>query len=200
MEQCKRKEQITRASIDNLLGGIDQMRGRVSSANAAAFEAVRTHARLLFSQLVPSMQVDLRCKDPTAPEQGVEVLLHSTAGTPAADSGHGSDAHGLEPPSAGSGWRACLEELSGGQRTLLKLSLLLSVASYRPSMLLLLDEVDAALDEPNALRVAQMVRELSRSTQVIAVSHRREFQRSADRIIRLFKNGAVTVAEGTGGN
>lgn len=195
MEQCKRKEAITRSSIDNLLGGIEQMRGRVASANAAAFGAVRAQTRLLFSQLVPAMEVDLRCQDPSAPEQGVQVLLRSSGGGPDSSGGHGADANGPVPPSAGSVWRAGLEELSGGQRTLLKLSLLLSVASYRPSMLLLLDEVDAALDEPNALRVAQMVRELSRSTQIIAVSHRSEFQRSADCVIRLFKNGAVTVAE-----
>jgi chromosome segregation protein len=196
MEQCKRKEAITRASIENLLGGIEQMRGRVAAANSAAFGAVRTQTRLLFSQLVPAMEVDLRCQDPTAPEQGVEVLLRSAAGDHAEKGGQAADdAEGGETRSASGGWRACLEELSGGQRTLLKLSLLLSVASYRPSMLLLLDEVDAALDEPNALRVAHMVRELSRSTQIIAVSHRSEFQRSAENIIRLFKNGAVTVAE-----
>ena len=88
---------------------------------------------------------------------------------------------------------ARLEELSGGQRTLLKLSLLLAVAHHRPSLFILLDEVDAALDEANTIRVASLIKELSRTTQVVAVSHRAQFMRFADHIVRLSKAGDMTV-------
>ena len=90
-----------------------------------------------------------------------------------------------------------MNELSGGQRTLLNLALLLAVAGHRPSMIILVDEVDAALDESNAARVATLLKELSKRSQVIAVSHRAEFQRAADHVVRLRKvQGHTIVCDG----
>ena len=86
-----------------------------------------------------------------------------------------------------SAWRSGLHELSGGQRTLLNISLLLAVVKHRPSTLLLFDEIDAALDEHNTGRVAALLKELSADSQVIAVSHRKEFHSLADRIVQLNK-------------
>ena len=56
-----------------------------------------------------------------------------------------------------------------------------------------MDEVDAALDDCNASRVANLVRELSASTQVIAISHRREFHAVADHLVKLHKEREYTV-------
>ena len=91
------------------------------------------------------------------------------------------------------GWLDGPQELSGGQRTLLNLSLLLAIAQHRPSMVLLMDEVDAALDESNASRVASLLKELSKTVQVIAISHRPEMHRAADHIVRLTKDKGFTV-------
>ena len=77
---------------------------------------------------------------------------------------------------------------------MLKISALLAVAKYRPSMVVLMDEVDAALDEHNTRRIGQLMKELARSTQVIAISHRKEFQQLADHIVRLHKDGDHTLA------
>ena len=69
------------------------------------------------------------------------------------------------------------------------------MAQHRPSMLLLMDEVDAALDESNASRVAALMKKLSMQSQVVAISHRVELQRAADHIVRLHKvTGATAVA------
>jgi len=188
LEECKRKEAVTAASIENLLSGIEQMRGRVQRANAAAFAKIRDKTRLIFAEAVPAMEVDMVCADPANPEaSGVRFLIRSRAAAVSepAEAGEGGEAAG--------GWRSGLEELSGGQRTLLKLSLLLAVAHHRPSLFILLDEVDAALDEANTIRVASLIKELSRTTQVVAVSHRAQFMRFADHIVRLSKAGDMTV-------
>jgi chromosome segregation protein len=89
-------------------------------------------------------------------------------------------------------WRHCLQELSGGQLALLNLSILLAIARHRPSLVLLMDEVDAALDEHNAARVAALLKNLSTESQVIAISHRPEFHCVADHLIRLHKDGQHT--------
>ena len=67
------------------------------------------------------------------------------------------------------------------------------VAQHRPSMVLLLDEIDAALDDVNAGKVAALLHRLSAKTQVLAISHRPEFQRLADHTLKLAKRGEHTV-------
>jgi ABC-type transport system involved in cytochrome bd biosynthesis fused ATPase/permease subunit len=64
------------------------------------------------------------------------------------------------------------------------LALLLALARLRPCPLLLLDEMDAALDESNAAKVAALLAELSATCQVIAISHRVELHRAAHHIVR----------------
>ena len=129
------------------------------------------------------MEIELQCDDPHRLEDcGARFRVRGRA-----DGGDGGGRSG------DGGWRGSLQELSGGQRSLLTLSLLLAVAQHRPSMLLLMDEVDAALDESNAARVAALLKELSRTSQVIAISHRPELHRTADHIVRLHSERGCTV-------
>lgn len=59
----------------------------------------------------------------------------------------GSSQDGLELRVAFSGkWKESLSELSGGQRSLLALSLILALLRYHPAPLYILDEIDSALD------------------------------------------------------
>uniref|UniRef100_A0A6U5LFS3 RecF/RecN/SMC N-terminal domain-containing protein n=1 Tax=Calcidiscus leptoporus TaxID=127549 RepID=A0A6U5LFS3_9EUKA len=94
----------------------------------------------------------------------------------------------------GEDWREDLRELSGGQRTLMHLSMLLAVARYRPGMVLLLDEIDAALDEANAARIGSLLASIAAHTQVVAISHRPEFLALAHKLIHLHKSHDQTVA------
>ena len=64
-------------------------------------------------------------------------------------------------------------------------------------MLLLMDEVDAALDDVNAARVAALLKELSARSQVVAISHRPEFHRAADHTIKLTKERDHTIVVAT---
>jgi chromosome segregation protein len=61
--------------------------------------------------------------------------------------------------------------LSGGEKALTALALLIAIFRYRPSPFCVLDEVDAPLDDANVIRFAQLVTELSRDTQFIVITH-----------------------------
>jgi chromosome segregation protein len=63
--------------------------------------------------------------------------------------------------------------LSGGEKALTALALLIAIFRYQPSPFCILDEVDAPLDETNVGRFAQMVTEMSADAQFIVVTHNR---------------------------
>jgi chromosome segregation protein len=73
-----------------------------------------------------------------------------------------------------------LSALSGGERTLASLALLFAILSVNPAPFILLDEVDAALDESNTKRFLKIVHELSKETQFIFISHNRETMKECD--------------------
>jgi len=61
--------------------------------------------------------------------------------------------------------------LSGGEKALTALALLVGIFQYTPSPFCILDEVDAPLDESNIARFTELVRELSVQTQFILITH-----------------------------
>ncbi|HSW62782.1 MAG TPA: chromosome segregation protein SMC [Dissulfurispiraceae bacterium] len=72
--------------------------------------------------------------------------------------------------------------LSGGEKALTSLSLLFAGFLLKPSPLCILDEADATLDESNTTRFAQMIRELSRDTQFVVITHNRTTMEAADNL------------------
>ncbi|MCL2877900.1 MAG: chromosome segregation protein SMC [Acidobacteria bacterium] len=70
--------------------------------------------------------------------------------------------------------------LSGGERALTALALLIAIFRYRPSPVCILDEVDAPLDEANVGRFARMLTEMSDSTQFILITHNKSTMEVAD--------------------
>ena len=67
-----------------------------------------------------------------------------------------------------------LQALSGGERSLTSIALLCSLLTCFPSPFVVLDEVDAALDDANTIRFAQILSSLADSTQFVTISHNRE--------------------------
>jgi len=61
--------------------------------------------------------------------------------------------------------------LSGGEKALTALALLIAMFRYTPSPFCILDEVDAPLDESNVERFARLIEEMSRQTQFILITH-----------------------------
>ncbi|MBU6447635.1 AAA family ATPase [Patescibacteria group bacterium] len=72
---------------------------------------------------------------------------------------------------------ASISALSGGERSLTSIALLCALLSCFPSPFVMLDEVDAALDEANTIRFAQILGTLADTTQFVTVTHNRETMR-----------------------
>lgn len=73
-----------------------------------------------------------------------------------------------------------LSLLSGGERALSAIALLFAILKTRPTPFCFLDEIEAALDDVNVYRFADYVKNYSKNTQFIIVTHRRGTMESAD--------------------
>jgi chromosome segregation protein len=69
---------------------------------------------------------------------------------------------------------ASIQALSGGERALTSIALLCSLLTCFPSPFVVLDEVDAALDDANTIRFGQILASLAHQTQFITITHNRE--------------------------
>ncbi len=72
--------------------------------------------------------------------------------------------------------------LSGGEKALTALSLLIGIFHYQPSPFCVLDEVDAPLDETNVGRLAEMIKGMAATTQFVIVTHSKRMMQAADMI------------------
>jgi chromosome segregation protein len=70
--------------------------------------------------------------------------------------------------------------LSGGEKALTALSLLVGIFQFQPAPFCILDEVDAPLDETNVGRFAKLVDEMSTTTQFIVITHSKRTMQQAD--------------------
>ena len=69
--------------------------------------------------------------------------------------------------------------LSGGEKALAAVALLMAIFRYQPSPFCILDEVDAPLDEANIERLTRLLREMSTETQFIVITHSKKTMESA---------------------
>jgi len=82
--------------------------------------------------------------------------------------------------------------LSGGERALTAIGLICAIISCNPSPFVVLDEVDASLDEANSERLAKILDDLSHKTQFIVITHNRASMRRASILygVTMTENGA----------
>ncbi|KAI7310213.1 putative nuclear condensin complex subunit Smc2, partial [Hortaea werneckii] len=91
-------------------------------------------------------------------------------------------------------WKQSLTELSGGQRSLIALSLILSLLQYSPAPMYILDEVDAALDLSHTQNIGRLIRTRFKGSQFIVVSLKDGMFANANRIFRTrFMDGTSVV-------
>jgi len=80
-----------------------------------------------------------------------------------------------------------MENLSGGEKTVAAICLLFALRSYKPAPFFLLDEVDAALDNTNIVKVADFIRDQSASEfQCIVISLKEQFFSRADALVGIY--------------
>jgi len=103
----------------------------------------------------------------------LESLVHK-------DEEHAIDHGGIEIKLSLPGKRlGSLDVLSGGEKSLVSLAVLFALISVSPPPFLVLDEVDAALDEANTKRFANLVKEFAKKTQFLIVTHNRATMEAA---------------------
>jgi len=95
----------------------------------------------------------------------------------------------------GSTWKESLTELSGGQRSLLALSLVLALLRFKPAPMYILDEIDAALDLSHTQNIGQMLKSHFSQSQFIIVSLKEGMFTNANCLFRTrFVDGLSTVS------
>lgn len=75
-----------------------------------------------------------------------------------------------------------LQALSGGERTLTSIALVCAILHVNPPPFVILDEVEAALDEANTERFTDILQELAKQSQFIIITHNRVTMHAADRL------------------
>jgi chromosome segregation protein len=150
------------ADVTNAKLAIEQLVARIDDESrrllGETIETVRGHFRELFERLFGGGQADIVL------EPGVDLLETAVEIV--------SRPPGKEPRS--------ISLLSGGEKTMTCVALLLAIFRSRPSPFCVLDEVDAALDEANVDRFAGVLRDFLSSTQFIVVTHSKKTMAAAD--------------------
>jgi chromosome segregation protein len=148
------------ASVRSLRETIVEINRTIQTRFNETLETVNGHLDRLWKRLFSGGEVALR---PVGPESGQEDP-------------------GLDLSIRIPGKRAQLHQLSGGEKALAALALLLALFQTRPSPFCLLDEVDAPLDDANIDRFASLLRELSDGAQFIVITHNKRTMEAADMI------------------
>jgi chromosome segregation protein len=122
-----------------------------------AFEAVNGFFREMFKTLFGGGVGEMRLTDETnIAESGIDIVA--------------------SPP--GKRLQSVLL-LSGGEKSLTAMALLMAIFQYTPSPFCILDEVDAPLDEPNIERLTRLLKEMSKQTQFIVITHAKRTMEAA---------------------
>jgi chromosome segregation protein len=154
------QKQDLQDSVDDLRQAIDEMDRESRRRFSSTFEAVNEKFQEIFPRLFRGGEAELVLTEPDdLLETGVDIEVR--------------------PP----GKRAQnVSLLSGGEKALTAVSLIFSIFILKPSPFALLDEVDAPLDEANVERFAQLVEQLSETSQMIMVTHDRQTMERCDRL------------------
>ncbi len=136
---------------ENLEKTIQEIDKRLTEDFLATFEKVRLAFQEMFTRLFIEGEGDLLLSDPENPlESEITIIARPQGKNPKR-----------------------LEQLSDGEKALLSLSLLFAFYKVKPAPFFFMDEVDAPLDDANVERFATFLREISKNTQVVIITHNR---------------------------
>ncbi len=151
----------------------------------AVFGAVAYHFHLLFAELFPGGRATLRFQAPPAVAAGEEEEEDAPE--------RPAEPEGIEILAQPSGKRLqTLRLLSGGERALTALALILAVQQVNPSPFCVFDEVDAPLDDPNVVRFTRLLRRLAITQQFLVVTHNQATMAAADVLYGVTSNSDGT--------
>jgi len=146
------------AAKKNLLKSIEELDQRARDRFNETFAHVRKEFNYVFANFFQDGEADLVLTDPENPlASKVEIVVRMMGRK-----------------------LKTINQLSGGQKTLLAISLLLAFYLVKPAPFCILDEIDAPLDDINVVRFSKFLRDLSQRTQVVIITHNRATMEYAD--------------------
>jgi len=164
-QELEQRESFLRTQRDDLVNSIESLRQTIRKINLTsrelfrdAFHATNTFFGEIFTSLFGGGSARMQLLDEEdVLESGIELIA--------------------QPPGKKN---QSIALLSGGERALTAIALLFAIFRYKPSPFCILDEVDAPLDEVNTERFVRLVRDMSRDTQFIVITHSRRTMEAAD--------------------
>lgn len=157
------------ASLETIVKELDQT---IAERSAESFRKLNSEFEHYFKKLFGGGEAKLVevFPEPEMNEQG-EIIT---------DPEQGSGRVGIDILATPPGKRLkAIALLSGGERALVSIALICSIMATNPSPFVVLDEVDAALDESNSSKFAEIVSTLADRTQFVIVTHNRSTMSSA---------------------
>ncbi|MDR1535188.1 MAG: chromosome segregation protein SMC [Planctomycetota bacterium] len=140
-------------AVKTIRQAIERLNADSSARFQATFAAVRGNFQQIFANLFGGGRADLTLEEPAGPEADpLEAGIEIRAQPP-----------GKEPKS--------ISLLSGGEKALCAVALLLALFRAKPSPFCVLDEVDGPLDEANIERFMRQIRAFASDTQFIIITH-----------------------------
>jgi len=158
-KECEERENFLRRERDDLVQSIENTQLTINELDQVsrqrfeeAFNIINRHFAVAFQSLFGGGHGEMRLSEPdSSGEAGIDIVA--------------------QPP--GKRLQNILL-LSGGEKALTALALLIAVFRYQPSPFCILDEVDAPLDEANVGRFNKMLADMCEQTQFIVVTHNRK--------------------------
>lgn len=176
-EELNRKREVVLNDKSKIEAVIEELDVKKSQALQSTWVKVNKDFGSIFSMLLPGTMAKLEPPEGCAVNDGLEVKV-----------------------AFNDVWKDSLTELSGGQRSLLALSLILSLLLFKPAPMYILDEVDAALDLSHTQNIGMMLRTHFSSSQFIVVSLKEGMFNNANVIFRTkFVDGVSAVTRTVAG-
>ncbi len=163
-EEASQRQEFLQAQRQDLLDSIrdtekaiHEIDGESRKRFGEAFRAINDNFRVMFQVLFGGGTGEMRLTDEeNLAESGIDIVA--------------------SPP--GKKLQSVLL-LSGGEKSLTAMALLMGIFQYTPSPFCILDEVDAPLDEPNIERLTRLLKEMSDQTQFIVITHAKRTMEAA---------------------
>ena len=164
-EQLQERHEFLKSQVTDLQESLETLQRTITRINrisrqrfSETFDAVNASFKNVFARIFPGGRGELRLTDETdLLETGVDIDIQIP------------------------GKRAqSVSLLSGGEKSLAAIALIFAILLYRPSPFLVLDEVDAALDDANISLFNGVVKDISGCSQIIIVTHNKRTMEVAE--------------------
>jgi chromosome segregation protein len=152
------KDDLLKAK-ESLFNTINEIEGVASQTFMDAFNKIKEHfIRVFRSLFTEGDECDLRLTDPTKPlDSDIDIIAKPKGKRP-----------------------LTINQLSGGEKTLTATALLFSMYLLKPAPFCIFDEVDAPLDDANIDKFNNIIREFSKDSQFVIVTHNKRTMASTD--------------------